>query len=63
MTCASCNITVRKALTNLDGVREAEVTFEPPRAVVRFDASRVSVEELTRATTNVGYPSRLKTSS
>lgn len=63
MTCATCNITVRKALTNLDGVRDAEVTFEPPQAVVRFDAAKVTTEELTRATTNVGYPSKVKASS
>lgn len=63
MTCASCNITVRKAPTNLDGVEEAQVTFEPPQAVVRYDPSKVTPEELTRATTNVGYPSKLKPTS
>ena len=60
MTCATCNITVQKALTNLDGVQEAEVTFEPPLAVVTYDPDQVSVEELTEATTNVGYPTKLK---
>lgn len=60
MTCASCNITVRRALTNIDGVQEARVTFEPPRAVVTYDAAKVSVEALMRATKNVGYPSRVR---
>ncbi len=60
MTCASCNVTVRRALINLDGVEEAKVTFEPPRAVVTYDPSKVSHEALTRATTNVGYASRVK---
>lgn len=63
MTCASCNVTVQKALTNLDGVKSATVTFEPPQAVVRYDPSKLDPEDLTRATTNVGYPSELKSSS
>lgn len=63
MTCASCNVTVQKALTNLDGVQAATVTFEPPQAVVRYDPSKVALEDLTQATTNVGYPSKLKPSS
>ena len=63
MTCAACNVTVQKALTNLDGVQAATVTFEPPRAVVRYDPAKVAPEDLTRATTKVGYPSKLKPSS
>ncbi|MEX0747505.1 MAG: mercuric transporter MerT family protein [Rhodothermales bacterium] len=59
MTCVSCNVTVRKALTNVEGVQDANVTFEPPQAVVTFDPSRVSIGQLVEATTNVGYPSRL----
>jgi mercuric transport protein len=58
MTCASCNATVQRALTRLDGVEAAWVTFEPPQAVVRFDPSRVTLDELTRATSEAGYPSR-----
>ncbi|GIV59176.1 cation transporter [Rhodocaloribacter litoris] len=60
MTCAACNVTVQKALTNLDGVKEARVTFTPPQAVVTYDPSRVTVDDLVRATTNVGYPSKPK---
>lgn len=60
MTCALCNITVRKALSNLDGVQDAQVTFEPPEAVVTYDPAKVSHDALTRATTNVGYPSKVK---
>lgn len=60
MTCATCNITVQKALTNLEGVQNATVTFEPPLAVVTYNPDQVSVEDLTTATTNVGYPMKLK---
>ncbi len=63
MTCAACNVTVQKALTNLDGVQTATVTFEPPQAVVHYDPAKVAPEDLMRATTEVGYPSKLKPSS
>lgn len=61
MTCAACDITVSRALTNLDGVEEALVTFEPPRAIVRFDPERVSIQDMEIATSNAGYPAKLKT--
>lgn len=63
MTCAACPKTVRTALEGVDGVHSAEATFEPPEAVVRFDPDKVSVEQLTRATKNAGYPSEPKSSS
>jgi mercuric transport protein len=63
MTCATCPKTVKTALEGVEGVHSAEATFEPPEAVVRFDPDKVSVEELTTATKNAGYPSRPKSSS
>lgn len=60
MTCDACNLTVRHALANLEGVEDAKVTFEPPEAVVVYDPSLVSPDDMRRATTRIGYPSRLK---
>jgi len=57
MTCAACATTVATALNRLDGVVTAQVTDVPPRAIVRYDGASVSVEELTNATANAGYPS------
>ena len=62
MTCDACPITVRKALEGVEGVYSAETTYEPPQAVVRFDPARASVEALTQATRNAGYPSQPKSS-
>lgn len=63
MTCKACPITVRKALKQVEGVYSAKTTYQPPEAVVRFDPAKTSIEELTTATKNVGYPSSLKTNS
>ena len=60
MDCVSCTVAVRKSLTQLGGVKEAKVTFDPPEAVVVFDPARVKTEDLIKATTNAGYPSLVK---
>ena len=59
MTCAACPITIKKALTEIDGVTEAEVSFERKDAVVTFDDTKTSVSALIEATANAGYPSHL----
>lgn len=61
MTCASCHVTVRRALLNVEGVTDAEVSLEPPRAVVTYDPTQVTVEQMTVATANAGYPSSFVT--
>jgi copper chaperone CopZ len=57
MTCGHCVAAVKKALAAIPGVGEVEVTLSPPRAVVSLDPSRTTVEMLTKATGEEGYPS------
>lgn len=59
MNCATCPITVKKALGKVDGVTKTEVNLEKRAAVVTFDDSRTNLEALTRATGDAGYPSTL----
>jgi mercuric ion binding protein len=60
MSCAACPITVKKALTRVDGVTRAEVDYDKRQAVVSFDDAKADVAKLTRATADAGYPSTLK---
>lgn len=60
MTCAACPITVKKALTKVEGVSKADVSFEKREAVVTFDDTKTSAEKLTKATGDAGYPSTVK---
>lgn len=60
MTCAACPITVKKAITRVEGVSKAEVNYERREAVVTFDDAQTSVQKLTQATENAGYPSTVK---
>ena len=60
MTCGLCPITVKKALTKVEGVIEAKVTWEPKEAVVTYDDTKTTPAALTKATENAGYPSTVK---
>jgi mercuric ion binding protein len=60
MTCKFCPITVRKALSKVDGVIEAKSDFESKTATVTFDDAKTSEKVLTEATASAGYPSSLK---
>lgn len=59
MTCAACPITVKKALQNVPGVQKAEVSYERKEALVTFDDTKTSLDALTNATADVGYPSAI----
>lgn len=60
MNCATCPITVKKSLENVDGVENAKVTYKPKLAVVSFDDTKTNINALIALTTNAGYPSNLK---
>jgi len=59
MTCAACPITVRKALEKVPGVAKVKVDLDTKSATVTFDPAKAKVEDLTWATTEAGYPSKL----
>ena len=63
MDCPVCPITVKKALTKVNGVTQARVNFDKRQATVTFDDAMTDVQALTLATKNVGYPSALMTTT
>jgi mercuric ion binding protein len=60
MTCAACPITVKKALSRVEGVSQVEVGYEKRQAVVSFDDAKTNVQKLTKVTEDAGYPSSAK---
>ena len=60
MTCAACPVTVKKALSKVEGVEKIVVTFEKRQVIVTYDDAKTNVEGLTKATENAGYPSSVK---
>jgi mercuric ion binding protein len=57
MTCAACPITVRKALSKVEGVSSTDVNLEKREVIVTYDDAKTNVPALTAATKNAGYPS------
>lgn len=60
MTCAACPITVKKALSRVEGVSKAEVSYARRDALVSFDDAKASVDALIEASANAGYPAAVK---
>ncbi|MFL6727983.1 MAG: heavy-metal-associated domain-containing protein [Sphingomicrobium sp.] len=58
MTCATCPITVKKAMSGVAGVRSVEVSFADKTATVVFDSTRTSPAQIAAASTNVGFPAK-----
>ncbi len=55
MSCAVCAVNVKNALRSVEGVQEAEVDLERREGRVRYDASKVSLEQLVAAINQLGY--------
>ena len=60
-TCELCGPIVKRALSNVPGVLQVDVSEATGAAIatVRFDDSQTNVAALITATTNAGYPSSI----
>src|SRR3989344_9537327 len=55
MHCASCALTIEKALKSCKGVKSANVSFASEKAVVDLDEKKASETDLHKAIENAGY--------
>ena len=55
MSCGGCVKSVTKVLLELRGVSQAEVSLERGEAVVGYDASRVTRQEMQRVIDEAGF--------
>ncbi len=60
MSCPACPITVKKALSRVDGVGKINVSLEKREAIVAFDDTKTNIKKLIEATASAGFPSSLK---
>ena len=60
MDCEACPITVRKALSRVPGVAKVSASLARKEAVVTYDDSKATLDALTKATANAGYPSTVR---
>ena len=55
MHCASCVLTIERALKKVEGVLDANVNLATEKATVTYDSTKVTDEVLSSAVSNVGY--------
>src|SRR5207302_7567469 len=58
MTCATCPITVNKAMRGVKGVSAVRVDFAAKTATVQFDPAQTNPAQIAAASTNAGYPAK-----
>lgn len=63
MTCPSCKVAVRTALSKLDGVKDAKVDVANKRATVEYDPSKVTPQQLVDAVNRLGYQASIPAKS
>lgn len=57
LTCPSCMQKIEGAVKGLDGIEQdsVQVSFNSSRVRLNFDANQVSIEDIEKAITKVGY--------
>jgi copper chaperone CopZ len=58
MTCAGCVANVQNALKKTPGVTSAQVSLDPPQAIVTYNPKQVQVETLIQAVQKAGYTAK-----
>ena len=58
MSCSFCTSTIDKAYSRIDGVYEVGVSLAHEEALVKYDPSRVTPEQLRRTLEQIGYTYR-----
>ena len=58
MTCATCPITVKRAMEGVAGVSAVTVDFAAKTARVTYDPRRANAAAIAAASTNAGYTAR-----
>ncbi|GAA3744649.1 MULTISPECIES: mercuric transport protein MerTP [Flavobacterium] len=55
MTCSGCEHHIKTEINKLEGIIEVLVSYEKGKAIVRFDNTKVSIEEIEKAINATGY--------
>ncbi len=60
MTCETCPITVKFAMSRVEGVRSVEVDFDSRSATVIFDPALTDAAKIAEASAQAGYPATVQ---
>lgn len=56
MTCATCPITVQRAMEGVGGVHDVTIDYETKTATANFDPAQTTAGAIAAASANAGYP-------
>ena len=55
MTCATCATTIKKGLSKVHGVKEANISFASEKASIEYDPTKVDLSKIRDTVTQLGY--------
>lgn len=55
MHCASCSLTIERALKKVTGVKNSDVNYGTEQATIEYDESLTNPEKLAAAVKSIGY--------
>jgi mercuric ion binding protein len=59
MTCSTCPVTIKKALTKEQGVTSVTVRYDKKELIVSFDEAKTTPDAIMKSTAAVGFPSQI----
>lgn len=57
--CASCEVSIRRHLHKLEGIREIRLGSDKQHVFVDFDPKKVTPEQIARAVSDAGYEAEI----
>jgi len=63
MTCATCALTVQKALAETEGVCKADVSFAGEKASIEYDPGKTDLSKIAKTINQLGYNARTQKST
>jgi copper chaperone CopZ len=55
MSCFSCELSVETSLKNLEGVKSVKASAKSQRAMIQYDPSVVTIQQIVQAISRTGY--------
>lgn len=55
MHCTGCSTRLEKILNNLEGVETAKVSLEEKKATIKYDETKISLENIKESIENAGF--------
>lgn len=55
MHCAGCSTRLERVLNNLEGVETAKVSLEEKKATIKYDETKINIENIKEAIEDAGF--------